>query len=300
MGQPLTGALVRAYQNTVPYDDARVWGTGINPIHAVRDGEPRNDGSFDAKETPASAAMRNDPGFIQYGAPWGYNPEDIDINGIGVFNEGFTQDDWPSMDETTTQTRADIGPQQSRPWGSSGAYNNALRNQFGGAYSGDAPPRKGSNQLPDETVSEGWLNKPASGMHEGIVADAKPSADQQIFVQTSMVQRYKDQDNQRAQERATDDARTPIRSRIAPMKIKAYSGEDRHYDMFPRQIDQIIRPFKYRTAGTGPQGYLKDNYQYDIDAIQRTPPPEPSSGIPDTQFSDEGEYGYNQEDVGYY
>jgi hypothetical protein len=302
MGLPLTGALVRQLQAPVPYSNATVWGTGVNPVHAINDNPPRNSGSLKADISPAQQAINASPGFTEYSAPWGYNPEDISIEGVGYYQEGFRQDDWPSWDETTRNTRDRIGPTESRPWGESREDYNALRAQWGGAYSGDSPPRTGTDILPNETVSEGWVNKPASGMHKGMIPNAKPADDSQVFVVTSMVQRNKTLNNTRALQRGTDEPRTSIKSRIVPMKEKIYSGEERHYDMFPRQIDQILRPFKYRTAGTGPARYMVPNNQYIIDAIQRTPPADPSSGEPDTSLSQSEAqgWGYSDEDTGYY
>lgn len=303
MGLPLTGALVRQLQAPVPYSNATKWGTGINSVHAINDNPPRNSGNIKAKLSPAEKAMLNSPGLIEYAAPWGYNQEDLSINGLGYFQEGFTQDSWPSWDETTQTTRDRISNSESHPLGESREDYNALRAQWGGAYSGDVPPRDGSNQLPYETVSEGWVNKPASGMNKGMVANAKPADGSQVFVQTSMVQRYKSLNNDRALQRGTDEPRTTIQSRVVPMKEKDYSdSQNRRYDMFPRQIDQILRPFKYRTFGTGPQGYMVPNNQYIIDAIQRTPPADPSSGVTDQSLSESESqgWGYSDEDSGYY
>jgi hypothetical protein len=307
MGVAYSGAFMRTYRVTdIPYASAAKWGTGVNPIHAEdmnppRGGpNPRDDGLI----TKASDAY-GPPGFIEEGPDFGYDPDDLaglDVfadPGIAIQGYSFNADGWNDWDETTPETRGHIDRASSRPWQAGSMFNEMLR-----AIRGGPNYRMGMYRgitfagIPTETVSEGWVNKPASGMDIGEVADAQPSDDSQIFVQTSMTQRYREQNNDRATERGTDASRTAIKSRVVPMKVKEYSGEERHYDMFPRQIDDIPRPFWYRTAGTGPQEYLKVNHQYVIDPLQRTPPPDPSMGIPDTELGS-GYYGYQTEDASY-
>jgi hypothetical protein len=327
MGQPVTGAWANKYQAQVPYVDARRWGTGVNPVHAYRGytGRPQNS-KLNANEMgvpdgvhPASIGD-TEPGFVEYGAPWGYSHEDI--AGLDVFADDnaavnglpFEKDGWPSWTgdgqngQSTPVNRASIGPQQARPWGAPQRVYERLRSMRAGAYDTD---RWVSNQIPTETVNEGWVNKAASGMDEGTYPDdfTQPPDDSQLWVQTSEVQRTKTMVNTRAVMRGTDETRTPIASRLAPMKLKVYSGQEpfvpnepdtyRAYDMFPYQIDDIPRPFYYRTAGTGPQEYMGTNDQRNRQGLQRTPPPDPSMGIPDTQLSDD-EYGYSSEDTGYF
>lgn len=327
MGEPVTGAWARKYQAQVPYVDARRWGTGINPVHAYRGytGRPQNS-KLNANEMgvpdgvhPASIGDTQ-PGFVEYGAPWGYSPEDIAgadvyssaaIYGIPTVDDG-SYPEWEGGVQTGQSTpvnRATVKRAQYHPWGISQRARTALHSLRAGAYDDD---RWVSNQIPTETVNEGWINKAASGMDEGTYPDdyTQPPDDSQLWVQTSEVQRTKEMVNTRAIQRDTDDARTPIASRLAPMKLKVYSGQEpfvpnqsdtyRAYDMFPYQMDDVPRPFYYRTAGTGPQDYLTSNDQFNRQGLQRTPPPDPSMGTPDTQLSDNSEYGYSQEDTGYY
>lgn len=313
MGQPVSGAWAAKFQRSVPYVDARKWGTGINPVHAHRGptGRPQNS-KLNANEmgdlTPAHFAVSQD--FIEYGAPWGYNPEDL--AGLDVYGPAATAgvpilDDgsWPSWTgdnqngQSTPINRANVRRAQFHPWGIGRRALNVLHGMRAGAYDDD---RWVSNQIPTETVSEGWVNKAASGMEVGEYPDDNvlTAADSQLWVQTSMTQRDKTLNNERAMMRGTDADRTSISSRFAPMKLKIYSGEERHYDMFPYQIDDIPRPFYTRTAGTGPASYMQSNDQYPRSAMQRTPPPDPSMGIPDTQLAGNGDYGYSGEDQGYY
>lgn len=298
MGKPIQGAWARKYQNALTYAGAEVWGTGISAVHAQRGDTSRPENpKLDANQldrTMAGAAIPEQ----QYDPSYGYNPEDI--AGLDTFaspqeavnGEPYAQDGWPSWDEDTEGTRARIAPQQSRPLGQQYA---SLRSIRGGAVQG--PFGRVSNETPSETVSEGWLNK----AEDGEVPDdhVLPADDSQLIIATSFVQRHKTLNNDRAVMRGQDDARTEIPSRLAPMKTKHYSQGERDYDMFPYQQDNMPRPFKYRTAGTGPGTYLLANDQYPRDALQRTPPADASMGTPDTELSDPG-YGYSSEDTGYY
>lgn len=293
----VSGAWVKSRRVTEQYADARRWGTGINPVHAVRDNTGR--GNEQSPGTvPAAGAVPEYPDAV---APWGYDP--ADIAGFDVFSSPaeatagipFTVDDLPRWGEPTTVSRADIPREMRRPWGAGPRFKAAIRSFRGGARDHD---QEFSNEIPTETVSEGWVNKPASGMNDGEVADAIPSADNQVFVQTSMTQRYLMLDNQRAQDRGTDEIRTSIPSRIVPMKLRLWSQGGRDYDMTPRDQNQVPRPFSWRTAGTGPAEWMQANTQYPLETLQRTPPADPSMGTPDTELS--SGYGYSDEDGGYY
>lgn len=316
MGEPITGSWSRIY--TVPYSGAAKWGTGINPIHQFygeqdsplrvygRDVD-RNIYPGAQREAGITAPFEASPDFIETSAPWGYQPEDIaglDVYQISSEDENrrgvpYHQDDWPDWSETTPQTRAAVNVRSRPPLGVAGRLTTALL-RFG-PYSDDA---KVSKQVPVETVSEGWVNKLASGMDIGQTADDVVVSDpSQYEIQTSMTQRHKTQNNNRALLRGTDDPRYEIPSRIAPMKIKAYSGGQRHYDMDPYQMDDIPRAFWYRRAGTGRIAEMNPNEMFVIQPLQRTPPPDPSMGPAELTVSDpnydEG-FGYTGEDQGWY
>jgi len=304
MGESVTGLWLR--NNQVPYATAAKWGTGINPVHQFYGNPALRTYGRNANAPDVHPPYDAPADFIEPHAPWGYDP--ADIAGLDVYASdyqavngiAFNQDDYPDWGETTPQTRAVIHPDSARPWGSSGGYNNILRSVItAGPWQANNLGPGISYEIPTETVSEGWLNKPASGMHMGTLADAQTSDTSQYEIQTSMTQRYKTQNNDRAVARNTDDAREPISSRTAPMKIKAYSGEQRHYDMFPRQIEQKPRPFWYRNAGTGRITEMAPNEMFVITTVQRTPPPDPSMGVTDSALS-ENNGGYTAEDQGWY
>jgi hypothetical protein len=215
-------------------------------------------------------------------------------------------DSRPSWDVPSEQDRLRSNADTMAPWGTSGlkimgmvrAGSHRFRRNpkttlpgQGGDYSPiSAEP---SNSNPTETVSEGWINKGTS-----FVADANPSADEQIFVQTSMRQRYNLKDNRRAMLRGTDDEREPIASRVMAMVEKVYSTGERNYDMFPYQQDEIRRPFRNRTAGVGPAEWMETNEYGAITPVIRTPPPDPAQGVNEVQYPDS--YGYTQEDTMFY
>lgn len=303
MGEPITGQWGRMY--TAPFSGAGKWGTGINPIHQYYGSEPLRvygrTGEMPDVHSPAEA----DADFIQTESPWGYQLEDI--AGLDVFQLSdpavnwrgmqFERDGRPDWGETTPQTRGTIDPRTVYPVGSPGIIASRVRAYRYGPRDVDSEV---SNQVPTETVSEGWVNKPASGMHEGTPADSMPSDPAQYEVQTSMRQRYNKQNNDRALLRGADEAREPIESRVAPPKLKLYSGEERHYDMFPKEMDDIPRPFWYRTAGTGRQVEMMPNEMYVVTPLQRTPPPDPSIGMAEISIPGGDEYGYTIEDQGWY
>ena len=280
--------------NRISYTGAAKWGTGIDPIHAEYGSDPlRIHGRYgDHPEvTPPFAAS---PDFVQLGEPWGYNPEDIagtDVYAIPSETIPFKRDDWPRLGDSVEQVRAKVNPDQYHPWNINGYFKNLLRGRRGGALDGDF---RISNQIPIETVSEGWVNKPK----DGAVADSEPSDPSQYEMQTSMRQRYETRVNAAAVTRATDDPRSSIGSRVTGQKVKHYSGQERHYDMFPYQQDQLTRPFYYRTAGTGPAYYLEPNAMYVSEPMQRTPPADPSLGPQEIALSGT-DYGYTTED-GFY
>ena len=294
---PITGNWARL--RAVPYTGAGKWGTGVKAVHAYYGsdatriyGRPGYENRPDI--TPPSQATSD---YIETAEPWGYQPEDLaGLDSFAnpteaVYGQPFVQDDWPDWGDTVTSTRR-LPPRESyHPWGSPGSVVTRLRSMFAGARTDGF---RESNQLPTETVSEGWLNKA-----RGEYADSEPADNTQVFITTSDVQRYQTRVNAASVLRGTDDARSPIPSRLAGQKIKYFSGEDRHYDMDPYQQDEILRPFRYRTAGVDQHEKMRPNEMIVVSTLQRTPPPDPSTGTPDIDLS-LGDYGYTSEDTGYY
>lgn len=275
MAAPIKGTWNR--QNVVNYATTQKWGTGINPVHAQY-------GSPAARVTGRDTADYHAPGdavpdSLTNRELWGYTPEDTLWSGVQY-------DGRPPLGTSTSRGTAGDQP----PVNATGAVKSRFRNMFGGARRIDA---KLADSLPSETVSEGWINKPQDGQ----VAYSEPSADSQLIVQTSDIQRFEIRINDASVARATDVPRTPISSRVAPMKVKHYSEGERHYDMMPREQYDIPRAFYFRTAGTGDADAMAPNEMYVSEPIQRVTPPDPDLGVMEDDVS--LGYGYTAEDSVY-
>jgi hypothetical protein len=302
MGIPITGAFARATQASAPYAGAAKWGNGVNAIHQYYSGPPRPGGigvpnDLDQRTAPSMASDDQ----IEYGPPWGAenDPSYADVYSYDAVFIGQPQepDTWPNLGQTTM-----VMPPDYPSYNENGQRIRSKQSNL------DGPRQTTEVSLqPTETVNEGWLNKPVTGdlipEQENVAGDADKS---QVFVQTSEVQRNKGMAQVRGlkegPEGKTDEARHSIRPRKVGPKLKVYSGLERHYDMFPRQIDDIPRPFYFRTGATGPNPYLWSNETFLNTPMQRTPPPDPSLGFVDTSFTDPddpGSYGYSSEDWGY-
>jgi hypothetical protein len=324
MARAYRGPYARPSSILAPYATAAVWGTGVNAIHGYYgEGPPlRVLGRTGAEGgSPVAAGRHGDRDYqqpadssgdsIPQEITWGYPAFDDSPDSFGqgadapistgdtAPGQEFFVDDHPRWGDEVSIERARLTSNMP-PWGRSGAVFRALR-QGAQRYrlyhvpdSAYSPiTQEQPNSLPTETVSEGWINKTTS-----FLADASPSDPSQYEVQSSMRQRYEVRNNQRAQARATDDARSRIESRVAGMVEKVYSTGERCYDMFPYQIDQIERPFRYRTAGVGPAEWMTTNEYNSLTAVQRTPPPDPAMGVPEVQ--EPADYGYTGEDTMYY
>jgi len=214
------------------------------------------------------------------------------IDGENI-TQGIYYDNRPDWEVPPEDSPVRYSTQGHPSINASGSAKNIFRSIFEGAgrtFRGKRP--RADYMVPTETVSEGWLNKPK----EGDVARAKPSDPAQYEIQTSMTQRFAARGNDHAVMRNTDAARHQIRSRVQRQRSPVYSGEERHYDMDPRQQHpDRERPFYFRTAGTGDQDWMVHNATWDINAVQRTPPPDPYIGPTEAQV----EYGYTNEDYFY-
>jgi hypothetical protein len=294
----------------VPYNTALVWGTGISPVHAQYGaGPPLRTTGREGISTPGAEAPVIPPSvateeLVSHPSIFGYTSEDTFYNITGYFGQDYATyrvdiDDRPGWDRRPEDYRGSSEghpPWSMRPEGGNSLFRRmwmgARRINLAGNQM-DGPP----DSWPTETVNEGWLNKPASGMHMGRPGDSLSSAPAQIFMQTSDTQRYEVRNNDAAVNRSTDYPRSRIASRVAPQKLKVYSGDERHYDMFPFQAEEKIRPFWYRTAGTDDPTKMAPNEFYVNEPIQRVPPTDPDLGPNETD--PEVYYGtYNEE--GYY
>ena len=278
MARPYSGSWAR--RNAVPYRTTDVWGTGINPVHSTYgEGNPlRVTGRNEDDHTAPWEALPD--GFTQR-ERWGYTCDDGDYTG-----QYLQYDARPHWGTSTPDFRNNAGSQP--PKDATGGEKNRFRRMFDGARRlNDGIPES----YPSETVSEGWRNK----WKDGAIADAETSDPSQYEMQTSMQQRYRQRNNDAAVARGTDDPRERIDSRVAPQKVKHYSGEERHYDMFPFQQEDYPRAFYYRTAGTGDAEEMEPTAMYVSDPLQRTPPDDPDLGPSDVSVPG----GYTTEDLFY-
>lgn len=299
MGQPVTGAWRQ--RTILPYADASKWGTGANPVHQYYGSANLRVTGRNGPEPDITPPALGQSEYIKEDQAWGYEPEDFAGTDVvaneqyAIYGVPFTQDDWPRVGDSIEQRRGDIRETESAPWNAPNRVKNWLR----GINNAAGNPDQLNNMTygtPTEDVAQGWVNKAASGMGDGFVSDSEPAGNDQVFVQTSMTQRYKKQDNNRSQLRGTDDSRSEIPSRIAPMKVKRYSEGERLYDMAPREADVIPRPFAYRNAGVGREWEMDPNEMFVQGTISRSPTPDPSIGTTDIDIED----GYTAEDTGWY
>lgn len=282
MAAPTTGAWKRQNHVPVQYAGAEVWGTGWNPIHAKYGSAAVRTtplGPMRGEITPAFEAV---PEQITEHNLWGYTTAE-DIPGTYL-----TYDGRPPWGVETPDSPARMSAQGHPPVNASGPARNAFRRIMGGAH---RLHQTQVDSIPSETVTEGWRNKAT-----GAIASAEPSADTQLIVRTSMIQRDQTRDNGSALARGTDVPRAVIHSRIRPQVRKVYSGEERHYDMEPREQNDIPRPFYYHHAGTGPAEWMRANETYEIHSIERVPPNDPAIGVSETGYPD---YGFTAEDKFY-
>lgn len=283
----ISGAWKRTY---VDYSGAAVWGTGINPIHYYYGSGALRPTPYPLRTGEITPPWQSVPEQLQSEQLWGYTVEDTRYTGMEY-------DDRPRWGDCTydEMTRASAGDQPS--WEAPQQVNESFRGRLGGAYRkfrGRSTVQSAiTYQIPSETVSEGWRNKP-----QGSPADAKPSDDKQLIVQTSMTQRYETRDNRASVVRGTDRPRAPIASKVTGQRLKIYSGGMRHYDMEPKVQDQMPRPFWFRTAGTGRRFEMVPNTLWSISPIQRIPPGDQSMGDPETQIT--SDWNYTDEDAQYY
>ena len=282
-------AITGNYLESVGYVGARKWGTGINPIHGLTTSGPPTKG-----ESVTTATGPNAPGS-EVLPEMLLNPTD-EAPEFGYTDEEFSSMVWGYGPQTGTADRpaTDVSTEQMRSYaptmypgmgnepGPSGGF--AIRHEEHGDIVG-VTAKLGDKE---ETVGEGWENKEVAG-----VADSTVSSPNQYEVQTSMQQRDQVRAGSQVQAGRASEQVAPIGSWRPTwgMRIKPWSGGRRHWDMTPRRQDDIIRPFWYRTAGTGYQEWMAANeaYNYQVEPLQRSPSPDPYSGknVPGNVYTDE-------------
>ena len=282
-------AITGNYLETAGYTGARKWGTGINPVHSIDMGLSRLDKGIPTSQGPNAPGPETLPeGMLnpQDEFPeYGYTDEDFESSVWGYGPQTGTADRW-APDVSTQQARTDIpnaypgmGNEPGPPGGT------IMREQKHGDLTG------GIAKLGDkeETVGEGWENKDVGGVIDAAVSD--PS---QYEMQTSMTQRDKIRAGSQRGSGSASEHTAPIGSWRPTwgVRIKPWSGGRRHWDMTPRRQDEMIRPFWYRSAGTGYRDWMAANeaYNYQVEPLRRQPVPDPYVGtqVPSANvYSDE-------------
>jgi len=275
---PITGSWKEAQRTEAGH---LKWGTGVNPIHGIRDG-----GGRDVASTPQQSVVPEEIVDPNHMPEDGYMDED---QASTLYGYGF---------QTGTAERPSLGSEDTRndnptgypPWG---PYIPGVPG--GTAIRADNIGADITNSYkvhPSETVNEGWLNKTHDGVEDAVVSDAT-----QYEMQTSMTQRDKVRSGSQAAAGRANEFDAPIASRITGQKLRFFSGGERHYDMFPKQQDLVIRPFWYRNAGTGYVDQMAVNEMYVSDPYNRSAPSDPYVG-PDTPA--EETFNYTDEDMATY
>lgn len=293
------------------YTGATKWGTGINPIHEVRDqGRGRVVG---AKETLLPLGEPSDviaPDYLG-SDDWLCEPyTDMTTDG-----ESYRyQDDRPRYDQTTPQFRDSTNSPamgETPAWGV--YYDDNPDGDFprpgptGGTQAwldvsrGEANERQHAIAVPTQPVTGGWLSKVRGA--QALAESQDPTQPGFVFtINNSTVQGpgLKTSNNERAVGRGTDSPRSPITSRTAGQVEKVYGrsfgmgGGSGTPDMFPReQLSGYRRPFFYRTAATPPLEQHSYNEMEGRVPINRTMPADPYLGDPEADgVGEDSGYGW--------
>lgn len=298
----ISGTWSSRYANAQAYTGAKRWGTGYNPIHEVRDNPGRVTGIKenlyplgDVSDAPPDALVYDD---FYLGADWdGEEPYPDE-----VFRY---QEEHPRWNEVTPQFRDSaesdaMGGPPSVPWG---VYNDVnpvdgfpLPGPTGGmdpdldVHHGEAEEHQHAIAVPTRGVSGGWLHKARGAVARAEYQDpAQPGYQFAITASEVQGQGVKALVNDRAVARGTDAPRESIQSRTAGMVIRQWpqsfgnGGGPGTADMFPfQQTAGLKRPFVSRHPGMPP---FEEHYWNEMEGrvpLQRTVPPDPYQGDPET------------------
>lgn len=294
------------------YSGALRWGTGVNPVHALRDNPGRVTGPKttlyplgDASDAPPDTILAGDY-FVD--ADWDHQDP--------YPGEDFRyQDTEPRWGDATETFRGDTDSEVMGEWISWGVYNDPnpvdgfpLAGPTGGMDTaldvshGEDQERQHAIAAPTRGVSGGWLNKARGAVPQNeaqTVGD--PTAAWAVNtgqVQGPGLQTLDNTDVTGAAARGTDAAREQIRSRTAGMVVRQFprsfqmGGGPGVADMFPRQqTPGLKRPFVPRHPGLPPDEQHFMNTMEGRQPIQRTVPPDPYQGDPETAGATPGTAG---------
>jgi hypothetical protein len=298
------------------YVGAERWGTGINPVHAVRDSGSRETG---IKENllPLGADDAEGgvvPEEILGPEQWGYSSEEASL--FPGEDYRYLVTDHPNWDDGTVG-RADRDGQimeagaypQPEGWpswgphGTGGDQDFPLQDYPGGenlrAYSdGSETETSRAIAVPTPGWRGGWLNKA-----HGALEEAEPSDPSQYEINTSMNQLHRQLDNGRAVARGTDDPRSSISNRLTGMKVKGYAksfgmgGGPGTPDMRQQGQNLPYRPWFFRQGAMPPPPDTMYGTMTSFDPIERTLPVDAGEYVVTQEApQDDGTSGYSDGD----
>lgn len=303
----ISGTWSERYANAQSYSGARRWGTGINPIHEVRDNPGRVTGIKenlytlgDSSDAPPESILSAED-YVN--ADWdGEQPYPDE-----VFRY---QDDEPRWGTPTETFRnATMGNPVMGEWTPWGVYNDDdITGEFpvpgptGGMNSaldvshGEAEERQHAIAVPTRGLNGGWLNK-ARGLVARAEYQSPADPGYQLAINASEIQGQgvKSLGNERAVARNTDAPRESIQSRTAGMVVRQFAqsfgmgGGTGTPDMQPfQQTAGLKRPFFPRHPGLPPWEQHHMNEMEGRVPLQRTVPPDPYQGDPEVTGTTDG------------
>jgi hypothetical protein len=299
------------------YTGALRWGTGINPVHSVRDPGTRVTGvkenllplgageegadvpesllgpemwGYSAEE--AAAYPGEDYRYLEDDHPnWGDNEAGRPDRDGDIFIEGVLPqlEGWPSWGPHFDDNPVDGFPVAGPPGGGEvRAYSDGAEIENSRAIA-----------VPTRGWRGGWLNKA-----HGPVEEAETSDPRQYEMTTSMTQLHQTRVNDAAVTRGTDDPRAPIATRLTGQKVKHFAmsegmgGGPGTPDMRPQPQDLPYRPWFYRSAGLPPPPDTFYGTMTAFDPIERTLPVDAGEYVTTREAvtGDDASYGYAEGD----
>lgn len=267
----------RANQSSpVAYTTRLKQGTGINPIHEIPGGEGRNiapDGVVVGVPDEFTAEEFGDVGFA------GYTDEDSSSTLWGYGTETGTSLR-PSLDASDAQFRAAVTNQNGVRWPSWGRRRNngRLTGIPGGTVIRSVDNGAEATFTAKTDFDKSQFADAENKAHNATPENAQVSDPSQYEIQTSMVQRDKTRTGSQTPTGRANEYDAPIGPRVPGQRHPTISAGYRLGEMLPKSQDVIIRPFWNRTAGTGPQKWMRVNSLYESDPLTRVPPDDPYSG----------------------
>ncbi len=297
------------------YAGALRWGTGINPVHGVRDAGTRETGIKENLLPLGEDGQGGEvPEAILGPAQWGYCSEDAALFGGEDYRYLDDHPNWGEMPQRQQDSIGAVRPgtQEWPSWGPHGADQDDWDAWQLPAYPGGDSLRAVSEgaevenakaiAVPTRGWRGGWLNKA-----HGAVELAETSDPRQYEITTSMVQLQQTRVNDAAVTRGTDDPRSPIHTRLTGQKVKSYAkssgmgGGPATPDMSKQAQDLPYRPWFFRQGAMPPPPDTTWGTITYFDPIERTLPVDAGETVTvtETDLGSDDSYGYSGEDMFY-